>query len=66
MRQKIAFQPPLALMLAQHFHDAAIGGDVVVEGRDLRRRTSGRGFKNSVPAVRVRFVRTELTKVVVI
>ena len=35
-REQITFQPAFALVLAQHFHDAAVGGDVVVDGNDLR------------------------------
>ena len=29
-RQQVTLQPPLALMLAEHFHDAAVRGKVVV------------------------------------
>ena len=34
--QQIAFQPALALVLAEHLHHAAVGGDVVVVGRRSR------------------------------
>ncbi len=31
--QQISFEPALALMLAEHFHDPAVGGNVIVEGK---------------------------------
>ena len=34
--QQIALQPTLALMLAEHFHDPAIGGQVIVVGIAVR------------------------------
>jgi hypothetical protein len=60
--QQIPFEPALALMLAQHFHHAAIGGDVVVAGNDFRRRAAARDLEHGAPAVRGRFVRTEDAK----
>ena len=39
--QQVAFQPALALVLAEHLHHAALVGDVVVAGDDLAGRTAG-------------------------
>ena len=58
--EQIAFQPALALMLAEHFHDAARRAQ-----RDRRRARSRRSncrlvaSKTAVPAVGIRFVRAE-------
>ena len=46
-------------MLAQHFHHAAIGCDVIVAGNNFRGRTTIRHFEHRTPAVRGRLVRTE-------
>ena len=57
--EQVAFEPALALMLAQHLHHAAIGRDVIVAGNDLRGRATVRHFEHGAPAVRGRFVRAE-------
>ena len=62
--EQIAFQPALALVLAQHLHHPAIGRDVVVAGKDLRGRAAVRHLEHGAPAVRGRFVRAEDAEVV--
>ena len=51
-REQIAFQPALAQMLAQHFHDPPVGRHMVVVGKNLRHRCSGRSHRTRRPAVR--------------
>ena len=52
--EQVAFEPALALVLAQHFHDAAVGRDVIVVGENLGGRAAVRHLEHGVPAVRGR------------
>ena len=40
--QEVALEPSLALVLGQHLHHPAVGGQVVVAGSAARRPRSGR------------------------
>ena len=50
-RQEIAFQPSLALVLAEHFHHAAVRRQMVVVGKALRHPSAIGDFHRILPAV---------------
>src|SRR5688572_2790167 len=62
-RQEVAFEPTLALVLAQHFHDAAVGGELVIEVETLRVPGPVSHIEHVLPAVRIIFVWTEQAKI---
>ena len=61
--QQIAFEPALALVLAQHLHHAAVGGQMVVVRVDVRHPGAVGDLQHILPAVRVVLVRAEEAKV---
>ena len=67
--QHIAFEPAFEGMLAQHFHDAAVGRELAavgILGLDIRRASLFRCFVDAVQLVRCRFVGTEDAEVVML
>ena len=62
-REQITFEPALALVLAQHFHHAAIGREIVVVIEPLRHPGAVRDFQRVLPAVRVVLVGAEQAEV---
>ena len=62
-RQQIRFQPALALMLAEHFHHAAIRTELVVLRINLRHVAAVRHFQNVLPTIRIVLVGTEEAKI---
>ena len=64
--EKIAFEPSLAEVLAENLHDAAVGGDMVVNGDNLGGRGTGGNVKERSEAVGGGLVGTENTEVAVI
>jgi hypothetical protein len=62
--QQVAFEPALALVLAEHFHHPAVRREMVVAGHDLRGRTAVGHLEHGVPAVRVGLVGAEHAEVV--
>ena len=62
--EQVAFEPALAHVLAQHFHDAAVGGDVIVVGQDLGRGGPVGHFEHRAQAIGGGFVRTEDAEIV--
>ena len=64
--EQITLEPAFALMLAQHLHHAAIGGDVVVASENFRRRATIRDLEHRAPAVRGGFVRAEDAEVMAV
>ena len=61
--QQVALQPALALVLAEHFHDAAVGAELVVLRIDLGHVAAIGDLEHVLPAVRVVLVRTEQAEV---
>src|SRR5260370_39254951 len=61
--EQIAFEPPLASVFAEDFHDAPVGRQVIVVGYRFRHPCAVGGFEYSGKAVRGRLVRTEQTEV---
>ena len=57
--QKVPFEPLLALMLAEHLHDPAVRGQVVVIRNALGHPGAVGDLQDILPAVGVVFVRTE-------
>ncbi len=57
--EQIAFEPALALVLAEHFHNAAVGGHVVVAGQDVAGELAVGDLEHGIPAIRGRLVRAE-------
>ena len=55
-REQVAFQPALALVLAQHFEHAAVGGQKFVGGFHGRVPLPGGGFKHGFETVGKRFI----------
>src|SRR5262245_8564636 len=49
--EQVAFQPALALVLAEHFHDPAIGREVIIAGEDVAGEAALRDLEDVVPAV---------------
>ena len=61
--QQIAFQPALALVLAEHLHDPAVRAEFVVLRADLGHVTAVGHLEHVLPAVRVVLVRAEQAEV---
>ena len=61
--QQIAFEPALALVLAQHLHHAAVGREMVVVGEGLGDPGAVRHLEHVLPAVGVVLVRAEQAEV---
>ena len=61
--QQIAFQPALALVLAQHLHDAAIGGQMIVVRVGIGHPGAVGHLQHILPAVRVVLIWAEEAKV---
>ena len=61
--QQIALEPALALMLAEHLHDPAVGGQVVVLWLGLGDPGAIGDFEDVLPAVRIVLVRAEQPEV---
>ena len=61
--QQVAFEPALAAMLAQDFHDAAVGAEVVIDRNGFRHEATIRRFENGVQAIGVRLIGTEHAEV---
>ena len=58
-RKQVALEPPLAEVLAQHFHDPARRGDVVVGGQDLAVEGAVRDLEHGAQPVGGGLVRAE-------
>ena len=54
--EQIAFQPALAHVLAQHFHDAAVGRDVIVGRQDRAGEDAVGRLEHGAQAIRCGFV----------
>ena len=65
-REQIAFEPTLALVLAQHFHHPTVGCELVVVIEPLRHPGAIGDFEHVLPAVRIILVRTEQTEVLAV
>ena len=61
--EEIALQPALALMLAEHLHHPAVGGEVIVVVVFLGHPCAVGDFERILPAVRVVLVRAEKPEV---
>ena len=61
--QQIAFEPALALVLAEHLHDPPVGGEMVVVGIGFRHPGAVGDLEHVLPAVRVVFVGAEQAEV---
>ena len=61
--QQIAFEPALALVLAEHLHDPPVGGEMVVVGIGFRHPGAVGDLEHVLPAVRVAFVGAEQAEV---
>ena len=57
--KEITFKPALAQVLAQHLHDAAIGGELGVGGTEITHEYAVGDFEQVAKPVRFRFVGTE-------
>ena len=64
--QKIAFEPSLALVFAQHFHNPPIRRKMVIFGINLRHVATVGYFENVLPTIRVVFVGAEDSEVLAI
>src|SRR5260370_27380563 len=60
--EQIAFEPPLASVFAEDFHDAPVGRQVIVVGYRFRHPCAVGGFEYSGTAVGGRLRRTEPTE----
>ena len=49
--QEVAFEPALALMLAQHLQNAAIRSHMVIDRDNFSRGTAVRDLEDCIPAV---------------
>ena len=61
--EQVAFEPALALMLAQHLHHPSVGGEMVVIGEGLGDPGAVRHFEHVLPAVGIALVRAEQAEV---
>ena len=64
--QQIALQPALALVLAEHFHHAAVRAELVVLRIDFGHVAAIGHFQHVLPAVRVVLVRAEQAEVLAV
>src|SRR5258706_4657598 len=62
--EQVTFEPAFALMLAQHLHHPAIGGDVIIAGNNFRSRSAVRYAEQIAPTIRRGFVRAEDAKII--
>src|ERR1019366_8714658 len=62
--EQVAFEPPLAQVLAQYFHDAAVGRDMIVVGENGGGGSSIGDLEERAEAVRGGFIRSEHAEVV--
>ena len=62
-RQQVAFQPALALVLAEDFHHAAVRAELVVFRINLGHVAAVGHLQHVLPPIRVVLVRTEETEV---
>ncbi len=62
-REQVAFKPSLAKMLAQHFHDAPVRTQFIVDRNNLGHRTPFRRLKDGVQAIGIRFIGAEHAEV---
>ena len=65
-RQQIGLQPALALMLAEHFHHAAVGAELVVFRIDFGHVAARGHVQHILPAIRVVLVRAEQAEVLAV
>ena len=63
--QEVPFQPSLALMLAQHFHDPAVRRKLIIIVEALRHPGAVGNFEHVLPSIRIVLVRTEEAKIFV-
>jgi hypothetical protein len=61
--EQVAFKPSLAEVLAQHFHDAAVRTEFIVDRNNLGHRAALRGLKDGVQAIGIRFIGAEHAEV---
>ncbi len=61
--EQIAFEPAFAKVFAEHFHHAAVGSEVVVDGNDRLHRATVGGIEDCVEAIRIRFIRAEQAEI---
>ena len=61
--QQVAFEPALALVLAQHLHDPAVGREMVVIREGLRDPGAVRDLEHILPAVGIVLVGAEQAEV---
>ena len=62
-RKQVALEPSLAKMLAQHFHDAAVRTQFIVDGDNFGHRAPLCGLEDGVQAIGIRFIRAEHAEV---
>src|SRR5689334_7615924 len=62
-RQKISLQPSLALMLAEHLHNAAVRRKMIVPRQRFGNPGTIGDFQRILPTVRVVLVRTEAPEI---
>src|SRR6185312_17542715 len=61
--EQVALEPALAAVLAQHLHDAAVGGDVVVAVANRSDETAVLDIEDVAQSIGVRLVRAEQPKI---
>ena len=61
--KQVAFEPSLAKMLAEHFHDATIRAQFFVDGYNLGHRATFCCLEDGVQSIGVRFIGAEHAKV---
>ena len=64
--ERVAFEPSLMAMLAQHFHHAAVVRDVIVVALDAAHQASVLDVEHVAEAIRVGFVGTEQAEVMLL
>ena len=64
--EEIAFEPAFALVFAEDFHDAAVGGEEFVDGDRLCFPLAVGGFENGVEVIGESFVGAEDAEVAVV
>ena len=55
-REQVALKPALAEMLAQHFHDAAVWTEFIVDRDNLGHRAALCGLEDGVQSIGIRFI----------
>ena len=61
--QQVPFEPSLAAMFAQYFHDTAIRTQFVIDRNGLRHEAAFGSFEDGIQAIGVRLIGTEHAKV---